>query len=148
MGEAEYQEAAPIPGIERNTHNVFRYRALERSTTFRVLHLHPGREAEPLRGELGHFDLDSPDPLSYEALSYVWGKPKYERCLTTTDGIILLTPNLEVALKRLRRPDQTRYVWADGVCINQSDIQERGHQVKLMKSIYSASKRVIVWLGP
>jgi hypothetical protein len=35
----------------------------------------------------------------------------------------------------------------DALCINQSDFNEKNHQVKLMQSIYSKAFAVIVWLG-
>lgn len=35
----------------------------------------------------------------------------------------------------------------DAICINQSDIEERNHQVKLMAYIFSRAKEVLVWLG-
>jgi len=38
-------------------------------------------------------------------------------------------------------------VWADGVCINQLDIQERNDQVHRIHSIYSKATRTIVYLG-
>lgn len=41
-----------------------------------------------------------------------------------------------------------RIVWADAICINQKDIEERNNQVPLMGSIYPLARRVIVWLGP
>jgi hypothetical protein len=40
-----------------------------------------------------------------------------------------------------------KYIWADAICINQSDPKEVGHQVRQMGSIYSTAERVIVWLG-
>ena len=36
----------------------------------------------------------------------------------------------------------------DGVCIDQSSLQERNHQVCLMGEIYRRAYRVNVWLGP
>jgi hypothetical protein len=38
-------------------------------------------------------------------------------------------------------------LWADAICINQSDINERNTQVKLMGEIYRTATRVHVWLG-
>jgi hypothetical protein len=35
----------------------------------------------------------------------------------------------------------------DALCIDQHDRDERGHQVKFMKEIYSKDKRVLVWVG-
>ncbi|KAH9235258.1 hypothetical protein K456DRAFT_52124 [Colletotrichum gloeosporioides 23] len=39
-------------------------------------------------------------------------------------------------------------LWIDAFCINQSDSEEKRHQVLLMHRIYSAARHVIVWLGP
>lgn len=38
-------------------------------------------------------------------------------------------------------------IWIDTLCINQEDLQERPHQVLLMKEIYSSTRRVAVWIG-
>ena len=35
----------------------------------------------------------------------------------------------------------------DPVCINQSDTQEKTHQVRVMRDIYGRANRVVVWLG-
>ncbi|KAF2181338.1 HET-domain-containing protein, partial [Zopfia rhizophila CBS 207.26] len=37
--------------------------------------------------------------------------------------------------------------WIDTLCINQNDPEERTSQVELMGAIYSAAKRVVIWLG-
>ena len=63
-----------------------------------------------------------------------------------------MTASLEKALRHVRLRNSVRFLWADAVCINQSDIKERGNQIGLMKEIYSRSKTVRVWidvnLGP
>lgn len=38
-------------------------------------------------------------------------------------------------------------LWADAICINQTNVIERNLQVALMGAIYSKAQRVIVWLG-
>lgn len=63
------------------------------------------------------------------------------------DGEIPVSTNLAQALKRIRYPFGIRYVWVDAVCIDQSNLTERGHQVKMMGYIYSKASRVLVWLG-
>jgi hypothetical protein len=35
----------------------------------------------------------------------------------------------------------------DAICINQEDVRERGHQVRLMRAIYKNAKRVLIWIG-
>ncbi|KAF2247431.1 HET-domain-containing protein [Trematosphaeria pertusa] len=151
---------------ERDASTIYTYTPLESRHTIRLLELHAGSENEPLKGNLRDFDLeeamftdaldDAPFPETerefpqYEALSYVWGSPLFTHALELVDGggAIPMTANLAEALRRLRRRDGTRLLWADGVCINQNDVKERGHQVKLMGTIYTGAKEVIVWLGP
>lgn len=38
-------------------------------------------------------------------------------------------------------------MWADAVCINQKDLEERSHQVALMGDIYSGAGEIFIWLG-
>jgi len=40
------------------------------------------------------------------------------------------------------------YFWIDALCIDQSNVSERNSQVAMMREIYKASKRIIIWLGP
>jgi hypothetical protein len=40
------------------------------------------------------------------------------------------------------------FFWIDSICINQSNLQERNHQVGLMKQIFLQAIDVYVWLGP
>lgn len=82
----------------------------------------------------------------YEALSYVWGSPTRDRPLLCDDGTVYITSNCEAALRRLRRKTRRRVLWVDSVCINQSDDNEKSHQVRLMSQIYSKAATVLVWL--
>jgi hypothetical protein len=38
-------------------------------------------------------------------------------------------------------------IWADGICINQEDDIEKGHQVRFMREIYESAAQVTFWLG-
>lgn len=38
-------------------------------------------------------------------------------------------------------------LWADAMCINQNDLNERGQQLEIMGSIYAKATRVVIWLG-
>lgn len=58
-----------------------------------------------------------------------------------------ITVNLESALRHLRHIGIYQ-IWADALCINQKDVEERTLQVRLMKRIYQRADTVIVWLGP
>ena len=55
--------------------------------------------------------------------------------------------NLWLALVNLRDPQQERVLWIDAICINQMDLEERNHQVKLMAYIFARAQEVLVWLG-
>ncbi|CAH0056736.1 unnamed protein product, partial [Clonostachys solani] len=55
--------------------------------------------------------------------------------------------NLHLALHQLRYETSSRVVWADAVCINQSDVEERSEQVALMGEIFQKAYQVVVWLG-
>ncbi|KAF4990273.1 hypothetical protein FGRMN_8581 [Fusarium graminum] len=55
--------------------------------------------------------------------------------------------NLYQALLHLRHTRHARILWIDALCINQEDLQERGHQVQNMKNIYAKARQVLVWLG-
>ncbi|EXL71410.1 hypothetical protein FOPG_12883 [Fusarium oxysporum f. sp. conglutinans race 2 54008] len=50
-------------------------------------------------------------------------------------------------LLHLRREQHIRVVWADALCINQSDHAERLQQVSIMQKIYSQAFRVIGFVG-
>jgi hypothetical protein len=58
-----------------------------------------------------------------------------------------ITASLDYALKRIFMWRQDLVLWADGICINQKDISERGSQVKLMGDIYSKAQATATYLG-
>ena len=59
----------------------------------------------------------------------------------------MVTVNLRAALLNIRQLDQPCTLWVDAICINQSNVLERGHQVSIMADIYRNATRTIVWLG-
>lgn len=59
-----------------------------------------------------------------------------------------VTGNLASALHHLRKPDSARRLWADAICIDQGNLQERGEQVQQMNRIYQSADTVHIWLGP
>ncbi|KAL1845543.1 hypothetical protein Daus18300_014506 [Diaporthe australafricana] len=97
--------------------------------------------------------LDNIDRAKYEALSYCWGDATDTRPLAVQtphagELIVTVTSTLYDALRRLRPVSgPSRTLWADALCINQLDVEERSHQVSLMKSIYTLAEQVNIWLG-
>jgi hypothetical protein len=86
------------------------------------------------------------DPGSYHALSYCWGDLRDKKKITINDSIVEVGHNLEAGLRELRSRGYLR-VWIDALCINQSDNEERGLQIRNMRQIYSQALYVITWLG-
>jgi hypothetical protein len=59
----------------------------------------------------------------------------------------LVRKNLWNFLDRAWKEDFEGYLWIDALCIDQTKVRERNHQVALMGEIYSHAEGVIVWLG-
>ncbi|KAJ5063063.1 heterokaryon incompatibility protein-domain-containing protein, partial [Bipolaris maydis] len=64
------------------------------------------------------------------------------------DLTLQIGESLRSALMDLRRPMESRVLWADAICIDQSNIHERAKQVGIMGDIYTQATRTVVWLGP
>lgn len=54
---------------------------------------------------------------------------------------------MHAALERFRLSDRIRRLWADAICIDQDNDDEKSIQVAGMSAIYAASRGVLVWLG-
>ncbi|QIW98453.1 hypothetical protein AMS68_003971 [Peltaster fructicola] len=109
--------------------------------------------------EIIHTTYTLPTKHEYEAISYVWGD--CEDCgfirtivkrllgrITVGDGHLMVSKSLLAALQHLVLNDHSRNLWADQICINQSDLPERASQVAIMGMIFSHAWSTNVWLGP
>ncbi|KAI1042168.1 hypothetical protein LB505_002980 [Fusarium chuoi] len=123
---------------------------LPSSSHIRLVHLRPGIDAA-VCCELITVSIN--DAPKYEALSYTWGDASSAETIDmTTQGSATrqqfsVTSNCFSALKRLRYKEKTRILWIDALAIDQSNVDERNHQVSLMSRIYSQAARVVVYLG-
>jgi len=115
----------------------------------RVLTLLPSRlQRSPLFGRIAIASLaDDGHVPPFDSLSYVWGPPEFTGRMTIDGSELQITPNLEQALRHIRRLWRPRAIWVDQICINQDDMEERSSQVLLMGKIYSRAQRVLSWLG-
>lgn len=112
----------------------------------RILKLLPSASFDaPLECWLVHRPLYGESP-GYEALSYVWGEPKFTSEITLNNEQYFITPNLELAMRYLRRSSEERILWVDALCINQNDLVERSQQVLLMKDIYARCTVDLAWM--
>ena len=114
----------------------------------RLLRVRPAKYLnDPVIVEMVEVCLDqSPE---FAALSYHWGPPVFDHAIICNGHKLQVTASLHSALRRHRqdRKKAVELIWADAVCINQSDVLEKSNQVLLMPKIYESAKKVIVWLG-
>jgi Heterokaryon incompatibility protein (HET) len=118
------------------------------------------RSPEPLRGTLTNYFLPSDElrrrerfrrtvhlPV-YDALSYVWGDPSRTHEIWIEGRVLKITASLHGALTQLVDFAQTdQCIWADAICINQDDLEERSAQVLLIRQIYHFASIVNISLG-
>lgn len=122
------------------------YEELPHKDSIRILEIKSGSPDDPVICSLRDARLS--DHVSFEALSYVWGSPQEKLQRIKCNGQSFdVRPNLYHALRRLRLPDKSRFIWADAICIDQHNPQERGHQVSHMGQIYKRAGGVLIWLG-
>lgn len=129
--------------------NTYKYDPLPQSPgskVIRVIDLLPTHEAAGITVRMRNVDLN--DNPSYEAISYCWGPPVFDmKVMIEGRGFISITPSLRGVLRQLRHDSEIRTIWADAICINQQDVDERNSQVQLMRDVYRKCTRVIAWLG-
>ncbi|KAK0634025.1 heterokaryon incompatibility protein-domain-containing protein [Immersiella caudata] len=92
---------------------------------------------------------------AYKALSYRWSE--FGEGMTYRDPQLLIEghdssafevgENLYAAIRQIRRKDQEVLLWADAICIDQKNKDEKGHQVQQMGMVYEAAEEVFIWLG-
>lgn len=134
-----------VDGLNTPKTTTYNYAGLEGQENIRILVLNPGRDVDEVSCHLSCVSLLGKP--KYEALSYVWGDTNNMRTIMCSDGTVQITVSLYSALWHLRYHDHQRILWADGLCINQKDIEERTQQVRVMAKIYSYAEQVLVWLG-
>lgn len=138
---------SPTPPPRRLGDTNFIHQALNPGKDeIRLLRILPNQYSQDIQCHITHVSLDAPP--HFNAISYAWGDPE-DTCLITLDGLEFpVTRSLWGALRALRSTTTEVLVWADAVCINQSDTAERGLQVQKMTKIYQKTFRMAIWLGP
>jgi len=130
---------------------LFKYKGLTHPDSVRLILLQPSNSHSTdlycsfLHTTLWQCDRDLID--HYTALSYVWGDPKNTGFIFVHGIRVTITATLEAALRDLRDPARILLVWADALCIDQSNLTERASQVGLMAQIYATAHHTVVHLG-
>jgi hypothetical protein len=153
-GEEEPQETVDAASQSNTKQDHFHHTPLLGDRYIRLLRIIEG-DGECISITLHAFPLEQlPD---YEALSYTWGKaisaddddnndPEIYYKILVNSEPLSITENLYDGLAELRK-EAMGYLWVDGLCIDQTNVNERASQVPLMGDIYSSARRVIIWLG-
>ncbi|KAF5576470.1 heterokaryon incompatibility (het-6OR allele) [Fusarium pseudocircinatum] len=126
------------------------YKPLNPGTSeIRLLKIPPNPSSE---FELVTVSLD--DEPKYAALSYLWGDPEKYGQVTIQGNTVKIPDNLASAFlcvlsdDSFRSQSHVRYLWADAICINQNDLDERSQQVQLMRRIFQRAHVTFAWVGP
>ncbi|XXG94241.1 hypothetical protein Hte_000495 [Hypoxylon texense] len=115
----------------------------------------------PIEITIRHAILKQKHDPKFWGLSYVWGQASDDVPLTVVDSDGLNKKWLPVRRSlyeflltlRSRDSDDSEVAlhelefWADRICINQDNLEERAHQVSLMGEIYWHAEGVHIWLG-
>jgi hypothetical protein len=132
-----------------------------RTKSLRLIEVLPSNGDDLVMCTVRHVTTDA----TYTCLSYVWGPPEDgSRIIMLNDRPFLIRKNLWDFLS-VASSDQgnlgvscslypsfdllqaTKSLWIDALCIDQSNVTERNHQVQQMGDIYSHARQVIAWMG-
>lgn len=111
----------------------------------RILILDKGPNDSTITCNLQTVSLD--DYPDYETLSYVWGDPAKTKPITVSGVTYNATENLVDFLCCLRQQTMNRSLWVDAICIDQSNVAEKNHQLGLMARIYRQAQEAHIWFG-
>jgi hypothetical protein len=113
--------------------------------TIRVMTVLPGPWNSPIECRLKQLCLSR--TTKYDTVSYTWGDLDNTTPILIESSEIRISSNLEGFLRHVRRPFDSIELWADAICINQQDLEEKAQQVKMMGEIFRRSSSTYIWLG-
>jgi hypothetical protein len=111
----------------------------------RVLTLIPGAESAAIKCLLTRVAFDKAG--IYNAVSYTWGDPSDKTSISVNGFHLPIPTNLARFLQHVRSSTDFVVLWADAVCINQEDVEEKSYQVSIMGDIFRHCNSAYIWLG-
>jgi hypothetical protein len=92
---------------------------------------------------------------AYITLSYTWGDLQVVEPIDIEGKALHITSTLASALgdvylqwqSSLTDAGSEQWLWADGICINQANDEEKNHQVPLMEAVFSGAVSMFSWIG-
>ncbi|KAF2144817.1 uncharacterized protein K452DRAFT_222871, partial [Aplosporella prunicola CBS 121167] len=119
--------------------------------TIRLFTIRDGDASSPIQCDLKVISRETCQN-DYVALSYCWGDPSDKDTIFVNDRPLDVPRNLVAYLRkaRIESDEETprKPLWADSICIDQANLDERSREVWKMKRIYEDAGQVMLWLGP
>jgi hypothetical protein len=112
----------------------------------RLLEILPGGPSEHLTCRLRAWPIQTVP--SYCALSYTWGDPASTIDILLNGSRMTVRSNGEYSLRQAQSLANSKYIWQDALCIDQSNTHEKNFQVAMMGEIYQKAAHVLTCLGP
>lgn len=84
----------------------------------------------------------------YHAISYTWGAPSETATISINGQLTTVRRNCYYSLWQVRSHYPNEYIWIDSICIDQTSISEKNHQVQMMGQIYANANSVLACVGP
>ncbi|KAK5091587.1 hypothetical protein LTR05_001772 [Lithohypha guttulata] len=136
----------PLSYADMAHHASFEHERLTLSDkSIRLFQVQRGGKDEPISLRMTQFSAARRP--KYKAVSYTWGSARHPKQVLVNGRAFSLHLNLWHLLYHLRLSEETSFLWADALCINQLNLRERNFHVQLMGRIYQEAESVIVWLG-
>ena len=114
----------------------------------RLLKLNPGREKQPLTGELATVRLS--DKQKFAALTYCWEPLRTYGPFCDTIRInnerVHITRALGQLLRKLRQQEAAQFLWIDEVCVNHDQKGEKSAKLQVVNEIFRSAEQVIAYL--
>lgn len=148
--EEAYLTTALVPSVGESCI----HRPIRQRSQMRIFLLHPAEIDDPVCGELVTVDVGL--WVEYDAISYTWADETGDatKCCSVFIGAdpakrvpFPVPRNCEAVLRRVRKRFYTQHLWIDSICIDQDNIEERGHQVDLMPQIYTRARKTYIYTG-
>ena len=119
-------------------------------TEVRLLYIDPHPPEDGVHCSIRTFNINAKSTPRFKALSYTWGPSSPTRTINLNNQTFEIRENLYNFLHLCSSsslPFLGQYFWIDQISIDQTDIEERNHQVHMMSQIFRTATEVISWLG-
>ncbi|VUC28676.1 unnamed protein product [Clonostachys rosea] len=135
----------PIKSMSWGDRSPYSYHELNPGE-IRLFCLFPDVTRNDIRGMI--LSIPFQEAVAYHAVSYVWGDPEQPKVeILTPNGVLSVHESIHQALGRLRKQDEPVILWADAICINQKNNQEKANQLQLLPCIFQSAASTLAILG-